>query len=93
MDGSRLWIPANRLPRRKEMRRGFLSEEFSEKLSHWRLHKTVQLSALSYVATGGYSKPSLYPNAAYPLMRIVDRIADRIPFLFATRLLVVMEKN
>jgi SAM-dependent methyltransferase len=71
----------------------FIRGEFSEKLSHWRLHKTVQLSALSYVATGGYSKPSLYPNAAYPLMRIVDRIADRIPFLFATRLLVVMEKN
>ena len=71
----------------------FIRGEFSEKLSHWRINKTVQLSAISYVATGGYTKPSLYPNAAYPLMRIVDRIADRIPFLFATRLLVVMEKK
>jgi SAM-dependent methyltransferase len=71
----------------------FIRGEFSEKLANWRINKTLQLSAISYVATGGYSKPSLYPNAAYPLMRIADRIADRIPFLFATRFLVVMEKR
>jgi SAM-dependent methyltransferase len=71
----------------------FVQGEFNEKLSNWRISKSLQLSAISYVSTGGYSRPSLYPNAAYPLMRSVDRIADHIPFLFATRLLVVMEKG
>jgi len=71
----------------------FIRGEFSERLTNWRIIKTAQLSAISYVATGGYTKPSLYPNAAYPLVRILDRIADHIPFLFATRLLVVMEKR
>jgi SAM-dependent methyltransferase len=71
----------------------FIKGEFSEKLKSWDIIKMVQLSAISYVTTGGYSKPSLYPDAAYPLMRVVDRIADHIPFLFATRLLVVMEKS
>jgi SAM-dependent methyltransferase len=71
----------------------FIGGEFRERLSQWRIRKTVQLSAISYLATGGYSKPSLYPDAAYPLMRLLDRIADHIPSLFASRLLVVMEKG
>ena len=71
----------------------FVTGEFSRNLAGWRIIETVQLSAISYVTTGGYSKRSLYPPAAYPLMRIVDRIADHLPFLFATRLLVVIEKN
>ena len=71
----------------------FLRGQFDENLTGWRIIKTMRLSAISYVATGGYSKPSLYPAAMYPLMRIVDRIVDHLPFLFATRLLVVMEKN
>jgi SAM-dependent methyltransferase len=49
-------------------------------------------AAIAYVASGGYSKPQLYPTAALPLLRLVDRLCDRLPGLFATRLLVVLEK-
>jgi SAM-dependent methyltransferase len=79
--------------RHRETTRIFVKRKFSEKFASWRITNKVQLSAISYVTTGGYSKPSLYPDLAYPLMRIADRIADYFPSLFATRLLVVMEKN
>lgn len=54
---------------------------------------TKRLSAISYVASGGYSKPQLYPDRAFPLMRFVDRMCDLLPGIFGTRLLVVLEKT
>jgi hypothetical protein len=45
------------------------------------------------VASGGYSKPQLYPDKAFLLMRLVDRMCDYLPGIFATRLLVVLEKT
>ena len=54
---------------------------------------TKRLSAISYVASGGYSKPQLYPDRAFPLMRLVDRMCGLLPGIFATRLLVVLEKT
>ncbi|OGQ96080.1 MAG: methyltransferase type 11 [Deltaproteobacteria bacterium RIFOXYD12_FULL_57_12] len=57
------------------------------------LIRKQRISAISYVASGGYSKPQLYPDALYPAMQLVDRICDFVPCLFATRLLVVMEKK
>ena len=61
-------------------------------LEGWRIVKRERLSAISYVATGGYSMPQLYPDIAYPLMRGIDRILDLLPWLFATRALIVLEK-
>ncbi|HSM84457.1 MAG TPA: methyltransferase domain-containing protein [Nodosilinea sp.] len=59
----------------------------------FRLVTTRRYAALSYVASGGYSKPQLYPDRWMPLMAAVDRLCDRLPWLFATRLLVVLEKE
>lgn len=50
-------------------------------------------SALSYVLSGGYSKPQLYPTSCYPLIRALDAIANLVPSVFATRILVVLCKN
>ena len=72
--------------------RAFVRGEYAERRADWRLVKHRRLSALSYVATGGYSKPQLYPDALLPFMRGVDRMCDLLPALFATRLLVVLEK-
>ncbi|GAB1594597.1 methyltransferase domain-containing protein [Lysobacter claricitrinus] len=60
-----------------------------------KLHvQSISRSALfSYVASGGYSKPQLYPESAYGIMRRLDRILDTCPALFATRMLVVLEKK
>lgn len=57
-----------------------------------RVESIRHFSQLSYVATGGYSKPQLYPTRAYPLMRRLDALLDRVPALFATRMLVVLSK-
>lgn len=58
----------------------------------WTLVHTQRLAAIAYVLSGGYSKPQLYPDAALPLLRGLDRLCSPFPWLFATRLLVVLEK-
>lgn len=73
--------------------RVFLGQKYNVQLRPWKILHTQRLSAISYVGTGGYSMPKLYPDFAYPLMRAIDSILDCLPWLFATRLLVVLEKN
>jgi SAM-dependent methyltransferase len=50
-------------------------------------------AALSYLLTGGFRGPSLLPMAAYDAVRRLDRILSRAPRCFASRMLVVLEKN
>ena len=60
---------------------------------HWKIITQHRMSAIFYVASGGYSMPQLYPDRVFPLIKGVDRICDLFPFIFATRLLVVLEKK
>lgn len=62
------------------------------RLPGFRVLRTLQLSALTYVASGGYSKPQLYPESLYPILRSIEQVLDRFPSLFATRMLVVLER-
>ncbi|MGH9941435.1 MAG: methyltransferase domain-containing protein [Pyrinomonadaceae bacterium] len=73
--------------------RVFVRKEFETAMGDWKLLKVRRLSAISYVASGGYSRPQLYPTFALPLMRLIDKGCDLFPSLFATRLLVVLEKK
>ena len=59
----------------------------------WRLVGLRKYSALSYVASGGYSRRAWYPRRALPLLRKIDHVCDRLPGLFATRLLVALERT
>jgi len=59
----------------------------------WRRLHCEQWSALTYVLSGGYSKPSLYPTGAYGGLLRVESLLDRWPDLFATRMLVVLERG
>jgi len=61
-------------------------------LPEWKTILVKPLAALSYVASGGFSRPSLYPSFLFPFVRGFDRIADFQPSLCATRLLVVLER-
>ena len=70
----------------------FVRGECADGLADWRVAEVTRLSAISYVASGGYSGPQLFPDAALGLMRRLDRVCDWFPALFATRLLVVLEK-
>ena len=70
----------------------FLGKHFLDKLRDWQTIKTQRLSAIAYAASGGFSKPQLYPTSALPLIRKLEKVLDLFPILFATRLLVILEK-
>ncbi len=72
--------------------RVFLGKRFRHKLYHWESIKTGRFSAIAYAASGGFSKPQLYPTAALPLIRKLESVLDLLPLLFATRLLVILQK-
>ena len=72
--------------------RVFLRGEFDVGSTGLRVLKTERFCSISYAASGGYSGPQLYPARALPLMRGLDRFCSRVPAMFATRLLVVLEK-
>lgn len=73
--------------------RVFVGKEFAEHLGAWNVLKVQRIAALAYAASGGYSGPQLYPTAAYPLVKAIEKILQLFPILFATRLLVVLEKK
>jgi SAM-dependent methyltransferase len=72
--------------------RVFVGRKYRSLLNNWKFIKTIRLSAISYVASGGYSAPQFYPTAFLPLLRGVEKPLDLFPALFATRLLVILEK-
>ncbi len=70
----------------------FVRSKFRHKLNDWQQIKTIRLSALAYAASGGFSKPQLYPTSALPVIKKLEKILDVFPTLFATRLLIILEK-
>lgn len=70
----------------------FLKKEIDIGLK-WRVLKMKRIAGLSYVLSGGYSKPSFYPEYLLGFMYLIDKLLSKIPFLFSTRLLIVLEKN
>lgn len=72
--------------------RVFLKGECRHELGGWAVRERRRLSALAYVASGGYSGPQLYPDRLHPALRRIEALLDRLPALFATRLLIVLER-
>jgi SAM-dependent methyltransferase len=70
----------------------FTRSGFRGRLGNWRKIETIRLSALAYAASGGYSGPQLYPKSTLLLIKGAEKILDLFPSLFATRLLVILEK-
>ncbi len=71
----------------------FFGRERSELPANWNVVHRERFSAVAYVASGGYSKPQYYPDSLYPALRALEGAFDLFPALFATRLLVVLEKK
>lgn len=71
----------------------FKQRRFDEKLGRWKIVEIREITALAYAASGGYSGPQLYPTAAYTLVKSFEKLLQFLPNLFATRLLVVLEKK
>jgi SAM-dependent methyltransferase len=70
----------------------FVGSGFRSQLTDWREVKTLRLSALAYAASGGYSGPQLYPGSILLLIKGLEKVLDFFPVLFATRLLIILEK-
>lgn len=70
----------------------FLARKYKECLSDWKQVLIKRIASISYAASGGYRARQLYPDSFYPLMAFMDKILSYIPSLFATRVLVILEK-
>ena len=88
------WSPANigYYAAQGNASRIFLGKHFRHKLCDWQKIETKRISAIAYVASGGFSKPQLYPASALPWIRRLEKGLGLFPTLFATRLLVILEK-
>ncbi|MCX7991991.1 MAG: methyltransferase type 11, partial [Proteobacteria bacterium] len=71
----------------------FHKKELPLDINLWELIRLERLSAISYVLSGGYSGPQLYPIKLYEPVKFLEKILDKFPSLFATRMLVVLEKK
>ena len=93
-DASEDWSPENidYYAAQGNATRVFVGTDFHHKLAGWQKIETIRLSALAYAASGGFSKPQLYPTSALPLIKRLEKLLDMFPVLLATRLLVILEK-
>jgi SAM-dependent methyltransferase len=71
----------------------FVNGEYPALFDGWNLLSRRTFCALSYVLSGGFSRPCLYPHFLLPAVRKIDRLLEVFPSLFGTRLLVVLEKT
>lgn len=71
----------------------FFSGESAAELNDWRVMRRSLFAGIPYVASGGFRGTQLYPERMLPVLRRIDRLASRLPALFATRLLVTLEKK
>jgi SAM-dependent methyltransferase len=71
----------------------FFHKKYRSFLKEWKLVKYKRITALAYVASGGYSKKQMYPDRFYPVIKFIEKIVGVFPFIFATRLLIVLEKR
>ena len=73
--------------------RMFRPPSLPPQLAGWRREEVVFWSSLDYLGSGGFRGPQVYPLAAWPLMRGVDRVLSHFPSLFASRMLIVLSKK
>jgi SAM-dependent methyltransferase len=66
----------------------FFKNAPSDWLSDWRLFHREAFGAFSYLLSGGYSKPALYPNCCLGFLLKLDAALSRLPSLFGARCLV-----
>jgi hypothetical protein len=71
----------------------FLGNQFKKQLSSWNIPILESFPDIAYVASGGFSKPQFYPLSLLPIIRAFEKILGLWPDLFATRLLVILEKK
>jgi SAM-dependent methyltransferase len=71
----------------------FHSKLWEKNISDWKITKTIRLSALPYILSGGYSRPQMYPDWLYPHLARLEKFLNLFPLIFATRVLMILEKK
>jgi SAM-dependent methyltransferase len=70
--------------------RMFFGDDDSGLTDQWRILHREAFACFSYLLSGGYSKPALYPRQLVPALRAVDRQLSRWPRFFGGRCLVAL---
>jgi SAM-dependent methyltransferase len=72
----------------------FRNQKYLNLLSeNWNLVTVKRFSEISYVLSGGYSKKQMFPDRFFPFLTKIDKALDYFPALFATRILIVLDKK
>jgi len=66
----------------------FFRRGVQEWLNGWSLFHRETMVSFSYLFSGGYSKPAMYPDSMLPLMQNIDRALTHWPSAFAARCLI-----
>ena len=59
----------------------------------WSIFHAEAFTSLSYVLSGGFSRPAIYPTRCLPLFQRTDRWLSRWPRLFGVRCVVGLQPN
>ena len=57
-------------------------------LKGWNVFHKRPIVCFSYLLSGGYSKPAMYPEFALPLVQKIDSLLSSLPAIFAARCLI-----
>jgi SAM-dependent methyltransferase len=71
----------------------FFGKKFLRYFEGWKIIQRQKYSALTYILSGGYSKPQMFSSKNFHKFRAMEKFLDRFPRLFSTRLLIVIEKS
>ena len=71
----------------------FSNHKYQDNLNKWELVDRKRYAGVSYVASGGFKKRPLYSHRYLPAMKKLDAFMDKLPSMFATRQMIVLEKR
>ena len=73
--------------------RVFFSGKYSGNLKGFDLVYRKRIPSISYIASGGYSKPQMLPDRMFCFLDRLETVFQLLPWLFATRTLIVLSKS
>jgi SAM-dependent methyltransferase len=62
-------------------------------LAGWEIERVKYFPAFSYLMSGGFRGPQIYPDFALPAIQVIEKILAPMPALTAARMLVVLRRT
>jgi SAM-dependent methyltransferase len=73
--------------------RVFFTGKHARYLQGFDIINRKRIPAISYIASGGYSKPQVLPDRLFTFVEKLETVLTLFPVLFATRTLIVLSKS